>query len=1459
MNVNDRLFDRIIDHMTDVRLYEQGLQVENGRIIRRHRKRLRDLLKGNIRSDVKPEVSRFAKELNSSASRGLREFSTAELDFHSDNLHKEVRSFFKVNRPRTRELLAEITGPAIKGPKTLSTGLANISSGELVRIQNKVRGGLAKGLSQNDIIKDVLKTTKITEYQARTLTRTSITSTQTAAMNKVIESNKDVLAGYMFTAILDSRTSAICSFHNGKMYGIDEKQYRPPLHWNCRSSMIPVVKSKDELSAMGSSDRLKKMKVDKLDVADFNGKPAIITTFSEFLRRQPMNIQDKLLGGADAADLFRQGKLKAEQFISPVGKALSIQALRTRAANATAVFRPRQVVKSKEFSIDAKRPSMLITSPARKAEVRNLFINDADDYNSTLALTNYKGTSLVGKQASRRRVGNEFDERNFSSDPLTGEVKNNLLYDPDFNLYQERIDFMKNSKDLTLEQKNFIESTVAGLDDKISLNQQTVAIENLRVVFQRYNKDKTPWGDLVSVIRAENRFAVQNTSRLLDTRSRARSEMFVSYLSKDTPQVQIMGKYYNLADLSKDQLADQRFIDAWRRTQGKKLAEKAYISGRAPMRSYFSKYLTTPKDVKKFKSDMLDRVVPLRKAHREFKKKYTFDPPDVWWQKQISKLNAKTRSILDFEFLIRTKAPTSAIIDQKALEALTKTFKLVASGQSTDYDSLAIKIGKSLADDIGSLVPGVTHTLKSYHTEGSRILQYMKDNNLIRIGFRGKTRRGVLDLDTGRASGGWGDTISREVVVIDKNLLRLQEAERRNTIARRLGVVNDRDRLFVSIGKKTFVDARGNETGIPIISSNRFADFDPKQIDKDFANMMNHVMDVEYSVDGQYFDFMDDLVRFRDPRGNSAKYDSLNEFRHEILARGEQGYGMMATAKYHRLRNANFRTQAFIDSRGRVYHRGYLTPTGGELVRPFLNSGKAVAMNPQAVRELRIQIGALLGPATEALTQSGRLSIFRRNEKLLLELGRLMQSKTQRDRRLREFLEHPLLRGLEGAEVGKLARLSLEYTRIYDAVDGSFDNLKKLSAYKTKLMIENDASSSGAQIIALSTGDRAIAQASNVLATTKKNRLYDLVAMDTINDPDFLKIASLRNANLTWEDLAKAAKAQNMVTFYGAGEATKTANVANKLRSILDDKGYLTITKADLSEQLRIVDGQVKIATRLQATKTVDDLVAFRKELVELVNNDTSIGRQLMQDAMEIHTSTGEFVEKIMNARQGIITPNDFEAVSRIMSKNLSDRAPVTNNFITFWKKVARDYTSETQKVDIPWVTFDGKIMTQRYRPKIQERIEFTDPVTGRKVMNIYESSAEDGKLLGKGSTTRASIGLGVNGNHSNDAVIVRQFHLWGRKNNVDTGTIHDAFFTNVAEADRARTALRTIYADALEGDTIRRTLLEMRRNGLSRTTYYNLLDEAKRLGLIDPPNAITREDILAPILDGEDWYGIGP
>jgi len=192
MSINEKIFDRIVDHAGDVRLYENGVQKGNRTIIKQHRFNLRDLLKGNIRADVKPEVTRFTKELQAHNNKSLLEFSNSQKVFHKNNLDAEIKQFYRTQKPKTKELLAEITGPQIKGSRTLKGNMKNIGSGELVRIQTKVRAGLAKGLANDDIIKDVMKTTKITEHQAKTLTRTSITTTQADALNQVMKANEEV-------------------------------------------------------------------------------------------------------------------------------------------------------------------------------------------------------------------------------------------------------------------------------------------------------------------------------------------------------------------------------------------------------------------------------------------------------------------------------------------------------------------------------------------------------------------------------------------------------------------------------------------------------------------------------------------------------------------------------------------------------------------------------------------------------------------------------------------------------------------------------------------------------------------------------------------------------------------------------------------------------------------------------------------------------------------------------------------------------------------------------------------------------------------------------------------------------------------------------------------------------------------------------------------------------------------
>lgn len=76
----------------------------------------------------------------------------------------------------------------------------------------------------------------------------------------------------------------------------------------------------------------------------------------------------------------------------------------------------------------------------------------------------------------------------------------------------------------------------------------------------------------------------------------------------------------------------------------------------------------------------------------------------------------------------------------------------------------------------------------------------------------------------------------------------------------------------------------------------------------------------------------------------------------------------------------------------------------------------------------------------------------------------------------------------------------------------------------------NKWSSSGAQIIALTTRNKELAELSNVLPTNEKQRLYDVIAAETFNDPRFRELN--QKLGLSEKDLRKASKLQNMVTFY---------------------------------------------------------------------------------------------------------------------------------------------------------------------------------------------------------------------------------------------------------------------------------------------------------------------------------------
>ena len=116
---------------------------------------------------------------------------------------------------------------------------------------------------------------------------------------------------------------------------------------------------------------------------------------------------------------------------------------------------------------------------------------------------------------------------------------------------------------------------------------------------------------------------------------------------------------------------------------------------------------------------------------------------------------------------------------------------------------------------------------------------------------------------------------------------------------------------------------------------------------------------------------------------------------------------------------------------------------------------------------------------------------------------------------------------------------------------------------------------------------------------------------------------------------------------------------------------------------------------------------------------------------------------------------------------------------------------------------------------------------------------------------------------------------MWGKKSDVDTSSIHDAFFTDAADLLKAKEALRLIYANTITKNVVKATLDEMLARGLPRDLYNQYLNEAIDIGLIPvagrsriggklitEADILTAEDILEKLPKGftsnRSWYGIG-
>jgi hypothetical protein len=249
----------------------------------------------------------------------------------------------------------------------------------------------------------------------------------------------------------------------------------------------------------------------------------------------------------------------------------------------------------------------------------------------------------------------------------------------------------------------------------------------------------------------------------------------------------------------------------------------------------------------------------------------------------------------------------------------------------------------------------------------------------------------------------------------------------------------------------------------------------------------------------------------------------------------------------------------------------------------------------------------------------------------------------------------------------------------------------------------------------------------------------------------------------------------------------------------------------------------------------------------------------------------------------GVKGPKNRRTGFKVFKLEPVEKLVISKGFEVFYaNKLPKSWTN------VPWVNFDGKIIEQNFTQSFEERLVYKDK-DGNWVNNLVQIQQKteatwweqvvnaEGKINDIADATKARTAYAVNGNHSNDATLVKNFHIWGRDNKIATSTIHDAFFANAADMLEARKGIRKLYANVLDKDPVRVTLDEMLARGFPKELYDQYLNEAIDKGLIPvagrsvvggktltEKDILTKKDVMSEIPDptkfDDDWgfYGIG-
>jgi SPP1 gp7 family putative phage head morphogenesis protein len=269
----------------------------------------------------------------------LQAFATTEAEVAAAHLADSTPIQIDFRTPSPPLIRTLVTQSPIQG-RFLRDWVTDLSAETYRLTDGAIKVGLAQGETVDQIVRRLAGTRaqrftdgvlQIPRHHIKTWVRTSITHVSNVTRHATFKENRDVIKKWKFVATLDTKTTEICMSHDGRTYDVGTGDV-PPLHPNCRSTTVPIMKSWQELGI-----NLKEAP-EGTRSSMFGEVPAGVT-YPKWLAKQPEWVQVEALGRR-RADLFRKGQVKIDRFVNSRGKKLNLEQLRTREGLPGAAIKP---------------------------------------------------------------------------------------------------------------------------------------------------------------------------------------------------------------------------------------------------------------------------------------------------------------------------------------------------------------------------------------------------------------------------------------------------------------------------------------------------------------------------------------------------------------------------------------------------------------------------------------------------------------------------------------------------------------------------------------------------------------------------------------------------------------------------------------------------------------------------------------------------------------------------------------------------------------------------------------------------------------------------------------------------------------------------------------------------------------------------------------------------------------